>query len=585
MSGQVAPPAPGRGRSPVWSLTAPYRGRMALLATVSLVGAMLEAAFLVVLTGAAMSLAAGSVELGGPVAGLTIPVALTIAGAAMGVRLLLGLAAVRVSAGLTATVTRDHRRRLARAYLGTAWRIQQVEPSGRLQEILTSFVNRVSGAMNAVTQGLTSLLSLLAFLGAGLVIDPLSTMAVLGALGALGLVLTPLRRRIRSRSGEAVTHNIAFSNTVAELGSLGQEMQTFGARDSFAERVDALTRQTTEVNRRVQVLSGALTPVYTFLAYTAVLGAIGILTQVGVGDLTAVGSVMLLMLRSLSYGQALLTVAGILSASQPFLERLEETVAAYEANPASGGSLRPSQVTPLVLDGVSFAYTPERPALGEVDLTIGRGEMIGVIGPSGAGKSTLAQLLLGLQDPTSGAITVSGTDLRDVDRTWWTQKSAFVPQDPLLFTGTVSENIRFFREGLSDAALIEAATQANVLADIKGLPEGFDTHLGERGSQLSGGQRQRISIARALVGQPELLILDEPTSALDGKSEALIRETLATLHGKVTIVIIAHRMSTLDLCDRIAVVEGGRVTACDTPDRLRETSRFFRDALAVAGLE
>ena len=174
--------------------------------------------------------------------------------------------------------------------------------------------------------------------------------------------------------------------------------------------------------------------------------------------------------------------------------------------------------------------------------------------------------------------------MSQVDRAWWTQRVAFVPQDPLLFTGTVAENIRFFREGFDDQAVRRAATQANVLGDINNLPRGFDTHLGERGSQLSGGQRQRMSIARALLGEPELLVLDEPTSALDGQSEALIRETLAAVQGKVTVVIIAHRLSTLDLCDRIAVIEAGRVTALGTPQQVRESSAFYQEALRVAGM-
>ena len=123
-----------------------------------------------------------------------------------------------------------------------------------------------------------------------------------------------------------------------------------------------------------------------------------------------------------------------------------------------------------------------------------------------------------------------------------------------------------------------------MLVDIEALPQGFDSHLGERGSQLSGGQRQRLSIARALAGNPELLVLDEPTSALDGQSEALIRDTLGGLHGKVTVVIIAHRMSTLEICDRIMVIEGGRMTAFSSPSALREDSDFYQNAMAVAGI-
>jgi len=161
---------------------------------------------------------------------------------------------------------------------------------------------------------------------------------------------------------------------------------------------------------------------------------------------------------------------------------------------------------------------------------------------------------------------------------------AFVAQDANLVTGTVEENIRFFREGISDEALRESTARANILSDLEALPEGFQTHLGERGSRLSGGQRQRLSLARALAGNPELLVLDEPTSALDGRSEALIRDTLGTLRGRVTVVIIAHRMSTLDICDRIMVIEGGCLTALGTPAELARDSEFYRKAMATAGI-
>jgi ATP-binding cassette subfamily B protein len=226
----------------------------------------------------------------------------------------------------------------------------------------------------------------------------------------------------------------------------------------------------------------------------------------------------------------------------------------------------------------------DRAALTGVTFSISQGEVLGVIGPSGSGKSTLAQLLLGLRAPTTGTMSVDGSDLRDVDRSWWSRRVAFVAQDALLITGTVADNIRFFRDDIDAAALRRAAFQANVLSDIEALPDGFDTHLGERGSQLSGGQRQRLSIARALVGQPEFLVLDEPTSALDGQSEALIRATLADLRGRITVVIIAHRMSTLDICDRIVVIENGRMTSCGTPSALHENSDFYRNALSVAGI-
>ncbi len=576
---------PQSGWAVLRNLTRKYRGRMFLLGFTSFAGAMLEAGFLVLLTSTVLALAAGRESIApGLGRSLSTTTALVLSALAIVVRLALSLTTVRIGAALGAVVRTEQRLRMADAYLGADWGVQQGEAAGRLQELLTGFVGRISGAVNALTQAITSSLSLVAFLSAGVLVNPLATLAVLAALGLLGLGLSPVRNRIRALAKVSASTDIKFATTVAELGALGQEMQTFGVRDRFAARLTEVVYASSEQQRRIQVLNGTLSPVYTFLAYTAVISGVAVLKASGSGDLAAIGSIMLLMLRSLSYGQQLLAVSGALSAALPSLEQVEETIGNYRSNRADDGGSLPSAVTPVQFRDVTFAYTEDRPALADVDLVIEPGEMLGVIGPSGAGKSTLAQLVLGLRRPTEGTIAVSGVDLREVDRSWWTRRVTFVPQEPLLFTGTVAENIRFFREGFDDEALRRAATQANVLDEINGLPNGFDTHLGERGSQLSGGQRQRLSIARALVGQPELLVLDEPTSALDGQSEVLIRATLAGLHGKVAVIIIAHRMSTLDFCDRIVVVEDGRVTAVDTPEALRESNEFYRKALAAAGI-
>ncbi len=574
------------GRSPVLrTLVWKYRGRLALLASVSFVGALFEASFLVLVTGVAMALVADKGAVG-PFLGQTATVgnALALGALVLALRLALSLVGVQVSARLAADVTTDQRQVLSHAYLSTSWDIQQAEPAGHLQELLTSYVQRVNSSITTLAQAVTALLSLLAFLGTGLIIDPASTLAVLIALTLVGAILTPLRRRVRERAGRHARTGLDFAQAVAEFGALGLEMQTFGVQERFAARIDELTRSTTRSQARVQTLRDSLAPIYMSLAYAAVLAGVAIVTVAGFDNLAVIGAVMLLMLRSLSYGQQLASAAGLLAANGPFLDGIQRTVERYRASPAATGSVVPSGVMPLEAEGVEFAYTPSRSVLRQATFCFNQGEAVGVIGPSGAGKSTLAQLLLGLRDPVHGSIKVGGVDLRDVNRTWWSGRVAFVAQDALLFTGTVAENIRFFREGIDDAALRRAATQANVLADVESLPHGFATHLGERGGQLSGGQRQRLSIARALAGEPELVVLDEPTSALDGQSEALIRDTLAGLKGKVTVVIIAHRMSTLDICDRIMVIENGRITALDTPSALRENSHFYRNALALAGI-
>lgn len=573
------------GWSILRAIISPHKGRIALLSLVSLASALLEALFIVLLTGIGMALVGGQ-ESVGPAFGQLLPMstALILAALALLFRIILSLLGVGVSTRLTAAVTTAQRQRLSHAYLRTSWAIQQGEPAGRLQELLTSFVSRFTSTVSTLASAITAGLSLVAFLATGVAIDPLSTGAVLIALMVVGGILTPLRKAIRRRSRRHSRAGLAFANAVSELGSLGLEMQTYGAEGHFEDRIDQLTRQATVTQRRTQELQHAQPHIYISLAYGALLAGVAVLSLAATVDLAVIGAIMLLMLRSLAYGQQLSTASAAIAAHLPFLERVDETVARYARNPAPRGRSRPATVAPLEVTDVRFAYAGDRAALADITFRLEPGEAVGVIGPSGAGKSTLAQLVLGLREPTAGTILAGGAPLNDVDRHWWTQRVAFVAQEANLFTGTVADNIRFFRDNLSDEDIRQAARQANVLTDIEALPNGFDTHLGERGGQLSGGQRQRLSIARALVGKPELLILDEPTSALDGQSEALIRSTLAELRGHISVFIIAHRMSTLDICDRIMVIEDGRIAALNTPTSLRDSSDFYRNALAIAGI-
>jgi ABC-type multidrug transport system fused ATPase/permease subunit len=193
-------------------------------------------------------------------------------------------------------------------------------------------------------------------------------------------------------------------------------------------------------------------------------------------------------------------------------------------------------------------------------------------------------LLLGLRQPTSGTITSNEVPISAFRRSEWSRAVTFVPQHAHLVAGTIAENIRFYRDDVPDERIVEAAKLANLHSDIESFPDGYDHHVGERGGHLSGGQQQRLIIARALVEDPQLLILDEPTSALDVRSEQLIRQSLMTLRERMSIVIIAHRMSTLDICDRIMVIQQGRMTAIDTPERLEQGSDFYREALELSGM-
>lgn len=575
----------GGHRRQILAVIKPYWAKIAVVSVVAFLGGSCEAGFLVLITRTGLAVANGdpSFTVRGDLV-LGVGAAIGIALGLLTIRVVLALWGVQMGARVSIDARAAYQRRLAGAFLHASWSVQQSEPAGRLQVLVVGFAGYVGNVVGAFVGAAGGVLNLAAMLIVALVVDPVATAVVVVVLGVLGLVLAPIRRRIRLRSKASARVSMDFANSVSELGELGMEMQVFGARDSFINRTGDLIDSAAHASRRATTLQGSLAPIYISLAYTALIGGLGAAAMVGTGQASALGAVLLLMLRSLSYGQQLQAMSGNMINSLPWVEDADVLLGRYESARATSGDIAVDTVGEIRASNVSFSYSPDAPVLRKFEFAIAPGEVVGVIGPSGAGKSTLVQLLLGLRDATEGTITVGGTDLRDVDRDSWSRQVALVPQDAHLLTGTVSENIRFFRDNLTDQDLRSAAISANIAAEIEALPDGYDTHLGERGQRLSGGQRQRLSIARALAGQPRLLILDEPTSALDVRSEMLIRDTVADLHGRVTVVIIAHRMSTLDVCDRLMVVENGELTAFDTPDVLKARSDFYLQALELSGI-
>ena len=230
----------------------------------------------------------------------------------------------------------------------------------------------------------------------------------------------------------------------------------------------------------------------------------------------------------------------------------------------------------VTFENVTFHY-PARPdvaALSQFSLTIDPGETVALVGPSGAGKTTTLQLLLRFYDPQEGSIRLDGFDIRRLRLADLRGQIGIVPQDPVIFSTTAMDNIRFGRPTATDAEIRAAAHAAH--ADfLAALPQGFETYLGEKGVRLSGGQRQRIAIARAILRDPAVLLLDEATSALDAESEQAIQEALATLSRDRTTIVIAHRLATVRKADRIIVIDAGRIAATGTHDALMQQGGLY----------
>ena len=231
----------------------------------------------------------------------------------------------------------------------------------------------------------------------------------------------------------------------------------------------------------------------------------------------------------------------------------------------------------VIFDAVTFAYVPDRPVVEGLTLRVAPGEVVALVGQSGAGKTTLMNLLMRFWDPASGAVRIDGLDLRDVRLESVRRQVAMVAQENVLFSVSIMENIKYGARGATDAQAVAAAQAADLHEFVTGLPEGYETMIGEEGIKLSGGQKQRLALARALVTDPRILILDDVTSALDGETEARVQDALDVVMRGRTTFIIAHRLSSVVGADRIVVVEGGRILDTGSHAELVERAGLYQD--------
>jgi ATP-binding cassette subfamily B protein len=562
------------------------RRALVQLALTAFGGGLLEALFLVTTTRAAFAITDDNDRIG-IVLGwyLSVPAALVLAAGLVIGRVALAAWASWQSSRLASSVVAQTRTRLVRAYLRASWTRQQQQRGGNLQELMSGYSGQSSSLMNALGQSLVAGANLLAMLGLAVAIDPLGAVVLVASVSILGSLLRPLRAAVRRRSRRAARSNLALSTRVNETSLLGMELHVYNVQDAAEAALARDIEEARDRSRRLMFAQGLATPAYVGLAYIALIGALAFAAASDSASLTSLGAVMLVMLRSLSYGQALQTSYVSVATAAPVIADLMSQLEGFEAAGAHDEGEPVGEVGTLSAEHVSFGYVDhEGPVLHDISFEIPARTVVGIVGPSGSGKSTLVQLLLRLRPPDTGRILAEGRDIGRFAAAEWSRRVTFVPQESHLIRGTIEDNIRFMRDDVSSADVERAARLAHLHDDIAAMPGAYGRALGDEGARLSGGQQQRLTIARALVEHPDVLILDEPTSALDVRSERLIRETLERLRDEMIVIIIAHRLSTLDICDRIMVIQDGRLVGYDAPDALEASNEFYREALVLSGL-
>ncbi|MFQ6394770.1 ABC transporter ATP-binding protein [Nocardia sp. KC 131] len=572
----------GRSRRLLLELVRPYR-RMAVLAVVLIVvdNAAMVSAPLFIAHGLDTGIAEGS-------RGNWVPLALTVTGylGTVGLGVLTTFFFLRVSGRLSQSVLFDLRVRTFEHMQRLSVAFHEKYTSGKVVARLTGDIETLQELLeSALNQALSAILSVLTIAVLLIYLD--QTLAAIVLVGFVPLVLVTRWAQRRQRAGYRRTRGAIAKVVVQFVESMGgiRAVQTF-RREQRNESVLAL-----EDSEYRQATTSAMRGMGDYAGLTRLLGNSTTVVVIVVGawrviegDL-AVGVLAAYLLYLNEFYGPLDELAQVFNSYQSAAAALEKISGVLEEEPSVP---QPADPTPLDkaagavrMDHVWFGYDTSdsdgraRTVLPEFTLDIPAGQVVALVGATGAGKSTLAKLLTRFYDPSGGTVTLDGIDLRELTDADLRRNVVMVTQESYLFSGSVADNIRLGRPDATDEQVYAAARAIGLYDFVQALPEGFDTDVRKRGGRLSAGQRQLVSFARVFLADPAVIVLDEATSSLDIPSERLVQRALETVLRERTAVIIAHRLSTVAIADRVLVLESGRIVEDGAPDALiAGTGRF-----------
>jgi ATP-binding cassette, subfamily B, bacterial MsbA len=579
----------------------PYAGRLVLALVASSIGSVLFLAFPVVvgglfnsafgaagagsaLTGWVTDVFGGARDAGGPTTPADLNAIALVLLSVFALNALTTYVRVYQLGYVGEAVVADLRRRLFDHLIGLSVRFFEARRTGEITSRLTSDIATIQTAVSTVAVQLVSQsVSLLGGMIVLFVINARLTLVMLAVLPAVIIASAVFGRRLR-RISTAFQDELALANARAEEAIAGiRVVQSFTAERAESARYgDAIRDAFASALRRARVRA-----VFVPSVFTAFLLGIGLVLWEG-GRLALAGAlppgdlITFLLLT--------VTVAGSIGSFTGLYAQVQEAAGAsrrvFELLDASSDLPEPAQPVAVHavrgevrFEGVRFRYGDRGEAwvLDGIDLAADPGQVVALVGPSGAGKSTLVTLIPRFFDPLEGRVTLDGVDLRELDPRTLRSHVGVVPQETLLFSGTIADNVRYGRPEASDAEVVSAAVAANADGFVRSFPDGYETVVGERGVKLSGGQRQRIAIARAVLKDPRILVLDEATSSLDSESEALVQSALDRLMRGRTTFVIAHRLSTVHGADRIVVIDRGRIVQSGRHAELMASGGLYAD--------
>lgn len=459
--------------------------------------------------------------------------------------------------------------------------LDRTEPGG----LTTRVTSDSTLVQHAATNGVIQLVDGSLHLVAAIVLMGITSLHLLGittvVLVVVGLamgVVMPRVRQVTTRAqksvgdiGAALDRSLGAARTVKANGAEARETQRAGAAAQQAYRAGL-------VGARYHAALAVLSSMVVEVSFLAVIGFGGALVATGTLDIAALIAFLLYLFNLGGPIVSLVTGATALQQGLGALARIEEVGRMETEDDVDLIPEKPAGPPPAVeIRNVTFSYADRAPALEKAAFTAGAGTLTAIVGPSGSGKTTVFSLLQRFYDPDEGEILLDGADIRSLPRAEVRRRIAYVEQDAPMLAGTLRENLLYSAPDADEKAIADVLRQTLLDSYVAGLPQGLDTPVGARGVTLSGGERQRLAIARALLRRPQVLLLDEATAHLDGRSESALRQTVEHTAKQCTVLLIAHRLSTVTSADQLLLMEQGRVRAAGSHNELMNGDSLYRE--------
>jgi len=477
---------------------------------------------------------------------------------------------------ITATYEEKTRGELFKLTADANWQYLLKQKLGHLETILVTNVKFGSLLLQYISNSLMLVASLTIFLLVAINISWQITLFTLLMGGLVFFVFKPFLFKIRRLAKENEKINRQTSHHINE-NILGMKtIKVMSASSKIVDTAKEYFRSLKELIVKTSFLSIITDALIQPIGLIFVFIIFAVSYKTGTFNFAALAAIIYLIQRIFTYSQQLQATLYAMTNAAPYVNSMLEYRDEVEKNKEINDGAGAFEFTDyLELKGVGFHYGGGKQILANVNFTIKKGEMVGLIGPSGAGKTTIVDIILRLFNPTKGKILIDGKNISEIDINEWRKNIGYVSQDIFLKNDTIANNIKFYNDAITDAEMVAAAKMANIYDFIQACPDKFATIIGERGLLLSAGQRQRIIIARILSRQPKILILDEATSALDNESEVQIQKVIENLKNKVTVLLIAHRLSTVINCNRLLILQNGKIKEQGSPERLLQDKKSY----------